>query len=251
MHRHDLNLIADYASGALDDTSRAKSLVESCETCHSEYQLQRDVRHSLNAVPPASLTESERSALRRDLWTELRSGTQPPERRSRIPFWYRLSFGAAAVVLVAGVMFVYADSASDDSSEAASFDAASATTSAGAASAEDDVQRDSASPPEEAAPSDGGSDGAMAPEESEYLPMIEAMRQAPAQTGIATYASQSLESTVLECLNEAGLADHDPVGTVGESSRFYLAIPPGEVFDAETPISVVDATTCELIHIDP
>ena len=52
MHSHDLDLIAAFADGSLQDTGEAQSLIESCAHCRAEYDAQRSALAALGALPP-------------------------------------------------------------------------------------------------------------------------------------------------------------------------------------------------------
>jgi hypothetical protein len=67
MHDHDLDLIAEYASGLLAgaDETRAAQLVSTCRQCATEHDTQQEIRALLTVAPPIALTEFERSRLRR------------------------------------------------------------------------------------------------------------------------------------------------------------------------------------------
>jgi hypothetical protein len=99
MHKHDLDLIADLASGSTDREVAARGLIESCAECRAEYDTQLGIIGMLGATPPAAMTDFEKAALHRDLWTELRN---PPTKTSS-PWWYRWSFVAAGLLIVVGL----------------------------------------------------------------------------------------------------------------------------------------------------
>ena len=102
MHDHDLDLIAEYASGFLTgaDESRAAELVESCDHCAAEFSDQGTIRTLLAAAPAPALSESERTSLRRSVLD-----TVAPPRPTRIGWQRRVLAvtGVAAAVLVAAV----------------------------------------------------------------------------------------------------------------------------------------------------
>jgi hypothetical protein len=53
-----------------------------------------------------------------------------------------------------------------------------------------------------------------------------------------------------DCLNAAGLEDQEVVGTVESDRTYLIAIPTEKGPDAETPVNFVDATTCEVAHVE-
>jgi hypothetical protein len=99
MHKHDLDLIAGFASGSTDREAEARRLIESCAECNAEYDSQVEIIGLLGSTPPAEMTDFERAGLHRDLWTELRN----PETKASAPWWYRWSFVAAGLLVVVGL----------------------------------------------------------------------------------------------------------------------------------------------------
>lgn len=102
MHDHDLDLIAEYASGFLTgaDESRAAEIVETCDQCAAEVEDQRQIRTLLAAAPAPTLSEFERASLRRSVLD-----TVTPPRRTRVAWQRRVlaATGVAAAVLVTAV----------------------------------------------------------------------------------------------------------------------------------------------------
>lgn len=102
MHEHDLDLIAEYASGFLTgaDESRAAEYVRTCDRCAAEFEDQRHIRAVLAGAPAPALSEFERASLRRSVLD-----TVAPPSRSRFT-WQRKFLAAtsvAAAVLVTAV----------------------------------------------------------------------------------------------------------------------------------------------------
>ncbi len=103
MHEHDLDLIAAFAEGSLEDESVARALVETCSECRAEYDGQQAVLAALATVPEARMSDIERAGLHRDLWTDLRAA---PAKRPVSPWWYRWSYVAAGLFVVVGLVGV-------------------------------------------------------------------------------------------------------------------------------------------------
>lgn len=102
MHKHDPDLIAAFADGSNDNEIQARALIESCGECRAEYENQVRVIAMLRQVPPVAMTDLEKAAMQRDLWTELRS--QPVAAATTgSPWWYRWSYAAAGLVIVVGI----------------------------------------------------------------------------------------------------------------------------------------------------
>ena len=104
MHRHDLDTIAALADGSLKDETSARALVESCAECRAEYESHTVVIAALAAVEPATMTDLEKAALHRELWTDLRAEAAPAVKTP--PWWYRWSYAAAGVFVVVGLVGV-------------------------------------------------------------------------------------------------------------------------------------------------
>ena len=103
MHDHPLDLIAALADGSLSDEAEARALVESCPECREEYRTQTEVIGWLAATPTAEMTDLEKAALHRDLWTELRS---QPGKSPSTPWWQRLAYVAAGLFVTVGLVSV-------------------------------------------------------------------------------------------------------------------------------------------------
>ena len=104
MHSHDLDLIAEHASGFLTGAAetRAAQLVDSCETCRQEFNTHREIRSVLATAPAPAMSEFERTKLRRgvlDGVAPARSAVSPWQRR----FLAVAASTAAVFVVVAGV----------------------------------------------------------------------------------------------------------------------------------------------------
>ncbi len=104
MHSHELDLIAELASGFLTgaDEARAAQFVDSCETCRQEFNTQREIRSVLAAAPTATMSEFERAKLRRSVL----DGVAPV--RGAVSPWQRRILAvagsvAAVFVVVSGV----------------------------------------------------------------------------------------------------------------------------------------------------
>ena len=103
MHDHPLDLIAALADGSLSDEAEARALVESCPECREEYRTQTEVIGWLAATPAAEMTDLEKAALHRDLWTELRN---QPGKSPATPWWQRLAYVAAGLFVTVGLVSV-------------------------------------------------------------------------------------------------------------------------------------------------
>jgi len=115
MHDHDLDLIAEHASGLLTgtDESRAAELVRTCETCAVEFADHTHVRTLLASAPAPTLSEFERTRLRRSVLDAV-----APPKPAGAPWQRRFLAAAGAVaaifVVVAGIGIVGQMSGGDD-----------------------------------------------------------------------------------------------------------------------------------------
>lgn len=114
MHDHDLDLIAEHASGLLTgaDAARADEIVASCAVCAEEFHTHSQIKTLLATAPLPSMTEFERTRLRRSVLDEV----APP--RGAIRPW-QLRFlaaagGIAAVAVLAVGVGVFGPSGADD-----------------------------------------------------------------------------------------------------------------------------------------
>jgi hypothetical protein len=261
MRRHEIELIAALAEGTLEDETEARALVASSEKARSEYEAQRTALDALTSVPPATLTDSEKAVLHRDVWTELTA--RPPGLQKATPWYFRWSYAAAGLFLVVGLFAVLnTDGFSGDNAATEELtgsrdaaDTADTTVAVGGADqgaetpsiAEDGVSAD-----------DAGSDD----------PIVgffrrEASKVRAGQFTSAT-AAQSEEyqgelDKQAECLLRADLEGYEALGEIafdealsyGLAETLYLvAVPAGVPIDESTPVAFVDLLTCDRIHTD-
>ena len=242
MHDHDLDLIAALADGSLDDQSEARALVETCPECHLEYETQLSIVVALAAIAPVAMTDLEKAALHRDLWTELRS--QPAERATATPWWYRLSYAAAGLFVLVGLVAVLGQlGAGDDVSE--TFSEVSSGLDEGT-----DGQIASPLAGEEGAEYAGTTMAAADSAEGgapDYKTLADETRAQ--QLPPANRATETNEEDA-DCLRAAGLQNQEVVGLVEADRKYLIAVANDEDLDADTPVNFVDATTCEVAHVE-
>jgi hypothetical protein len=265
MHSHDLDLIAAYAEGSAGDDTEARALVESCADCRAEYEAQRRALSFLGALPAASpMTDIEKAALHRDLWTALRN---PAPVATGTPRWMRWSLAAAGVFVVVGVAGVLGQMGGDDASEQDVVAFAENTTTGG-----DAYVRGSAEEP--LAPAAEGGSVTTAAEDQGEEAFSTTTAGAAAETTIATaltdadFEAAAADARAAEisddtttttapgdgeaaarCAQDDRLAGQEVLATV-ELDRTYLLMVPGDVqLTAETPITFVDAATCDVVHV--
>ena len=246
MHTHDLDLIAEYAAGTLEDESEARARVESCHTCAHEFTAQRSLLAELSGVGQAMMTEHERARLHRDLWTELRSTAEPA---STTHWWRSWAFGAAAFVFVAvalvGVMesFGGGDAAETFGEAGTELDSDSGSTS-GDTRFDDRVAKDGEGGEEALAP---GVTTAEAESfgDTPYPLIAQEVRQQPnPEADVLSY-----EEAQSECLEQSGLVDHKPVAGFETLTDLLVAVPSGVDLE-DAPVAFVDPESCTIVHIE-
>ncbi len=248
MHRHDLDLIAAFAEGSLDDATEARALVESCEECRDEYQAQLAALEYLASVPRVAMSDLERAALHRDLWTELRS---PPGKKVATPWWYRWSYVAAGLFVVLGLAGVLSGLLRGGGADTASVDVAE--TFAGDASSQGDDSAGGQANPLYGAESDGGSEGVSTTiagaEEALPYPFADLADEARARKASGDLPTESsLPDDLAECLTRLGLDDQLLVDDLDLDQR-YLVFMEEQGSGAQT-VTFVAVDGCEVVYVD-
>jgi hypothetical protein len=248
MREHETELIAALVEGRLEDESEARALIESSEEARAEYQAQRIALEALSGVGPAEMTEHERAALRRDVWTALRIG-EGSGTPARMPWYLRWSYVAAALFVVVGLVAVLSQAGGDDSGDdAVQLAADTATTTladSGATRAQDGDEAFEESDEQSEAMTDGA-------DALEAAPAIDTNQMSEYATQLRSGELDLPEETEGqdECLESAGLTDHRVVAEIEMETRYLVVLPADESPGAETPITFVDADTCEVVFID-
>lgn len=265
MRDHELELIAALVEGRLEDETEARALIASSPELMAEYEAQRAAYDAMREAGTAALSESERSALRRDVWTELRSGARVAP--STTPWYYRWAPAAAGVLLVVGLVAVLAQGGGGDSGEqvVAADEAAEPTTSTAAASQFAESGDDDSAPSDGAEESattsqgkaDSGADTAASEAITVYQQEAERLRQGVFGERLRAYDSE--RSTVEACVEQSGLDDHQILATLsapseatdtsGDEGRLAVALPQGAEL-ATAPLFFVDLDTCEVVYTD-
>lgn len=246
MHEHDLDLIAALADGSLRDETEARALVESCPECRAEYQGQVAVLYLLTSTPGAEMTELEKAALHRDVWTELRDA---PSRAASTPWWQRWSYVAAGLFVTVGLVGVLSSQIQLGGGEAGD-------TVADSASALDaDPARDEEVPfrSEESATEGGAESAATTTAAAEgTLPLpFEALAdeaRAKRETADQSFGTMSGRDEVESCLDRAGLSEHIVVDEIELDQRYLLLMPEDPQADPTVTFIAVDG--CEIVFVD-
>jgi hypothetical protein len=250
MHDHDLDLIASLADGSLDDPTEARALIETCPECLREYEAHLSVIASLATVEPVTMSDFEKAALHRDLWTELRS---QPAKTSATPWWYRFSYAAAGLFVLVGLVAVANQLGSGDSGATERFsevssgldagsDGQTASPLAGEESAESTDSTIAASTDSTMAAADSGAGNAP-----DFKTLADEARLQQLPSSVRATASTPENR---DCVNAAGLENQEVVGTVEGDRTYLIAVANDEDLDADTAVNFVDATTCEVAHVE-
>ena len=260
MRKHEIELITALAEGSLEDETEARALIESSERARTEYEAQKTALDALASVPPAVLTDIEKAALHRDIWTEL--SALPVVARTAAPWYYRWSYAAAGLFVVIGIVaFLNTGTFSADDASAeqlgSSSESAAETTLASPA---DDGGVEAPAAVEESA--DAGETGVVDPVVGFFREHASQLRSGQFSTALAA-AEDDREATVNEhsaCLGRAGLDDYEALGEItfveagsyglDPETPYLVAVPTGVSLDESTPVAFVDLLTCDLIHLD-
>lgn len=284
MRDHDLELIAALVEGRLDDETEARALIASSSEHAEEYEAQKLAYDALHSLGSVSLSETERAALHRDVWTTLRA---TPTAKSSNPWWYRWTAVAAGLLVVGGSVAILNQNMGGDDAvqtfaeigDSLDSDTGSAPSTTAAAS----------EAPTAAGDDTGGGDGAsvttIAAEEGEALSSDEpaAMFSArasdvregdAAMSDIYLYGEDeavdpAIELCVTTATEDAGLEGFTVVATMddpapnpeptpesstttaGSGTYPDLAVAsPGAVDPADATLAFVDLETCEVVYLD-
>jgi hypothetical protein len=247
MHDHPLDLIAALADGSLSDEAEARALVESCPDCREEYRAQTEVIGWLTATPAAEMTDLEKAALHRDLWTELRN---QPGKSPATPWWQRLVYVAAGLFITVGLVSVLNNRALNDSAEsgattvAEALDAPTEETPFVAQGSDDgesapEMATTTAAATETTAAASGG-------EESLAPPFAELADEARANQADRA-VTQGTDRDVEACLARVALDEHVVVDEIDFDQVYLLVMP--EDPEAEPIVTFVVLPRCEIVYV--
>lgn len=261
MREHELELIAALVEGRLENESEARALIESSPELTEEYEAQKLAYETMRDAGTASLRETERAALHRDIWTELRSGS--PEPAAKTPWYYRWAPVAAALLVVVGLVSVLGQGGDEAGDETFTVAADSAETTTTAAASDDGAAPGDGQQTETTGGDDGGSEEAAAADTlSEealdvYQREAELLRQGVYGERLRSY--DSADTTIETCVEESGLDDYRILATLSapmeetdtpeDERRLAVAYPEDAQLEA-APISFVDLEACEVVYTD-
>lgn len=289
MREHELDLIADLVAGRLQDETEALELIASSPELRVEYEAQQKAHDALSAAGPVSLTEQERAALHRDVWTELRAGAAPAATATS-PWYLRWAPALGGLFVLIGVVAVInqgggegvitaqdggsATTVLTDEATANVFDLEESADD-GDDSAEDDPVPEATEPTASGETADPIVPAAPPPSPfySEVADMIRAGEPVVPQSRSINMSPEELTA----CLEQAGLTGYEvygvyarppPTSSTSASSTTQPAAtttegePEGALIDAyiaaipegadvtTAAIVFVDLPTCEVVHVD-
>jgi hypothetical protein len=246
MNERERALIGALAEESLDDETEAWALVESSDEARDEYRLQLAALEALSGVGSATMTESERAGLQRDLWTKVRAEKAKSRSTTGIYGW---SLAAAALFVVVGLAALlgggYLNQAQFGDAAAETFEETAADQAEGTESTTEAA----------AAPADEGSSVMSDDARARHYFAEEADRL---RRGDAAYLGGEGDGAERSstCLARADLEDHEVVAVLNEDGSapvegvFLVAVPEGETVGPDTPMQFVDADRCELVYTD-
>jgi hypothetical protein len=281
MRDHELELIAALAEGRLEDDAKARALVDSSPELRAEYEAQRMAYLALTGVGSATLTDTERAGLHRDIWSELRAGDTPAP--AGTPWYYRWVPALAGMFVVVGLIAVL-NQGGDDSggNEIAQLSATTQATSDADVPTPESTDEATEGSEAGADQADAGSDGSETMEETDGTqpPPEDSRSISPAATEFYSAEADMVrsgalgedtggeggESDTAECLREAdlsgyvplgvqvaplqtGIADLESIQVPTPSDPVIVAIPEGTDL-ASAIIAFVDQLDCDLIYVD-
>jgi len=264
MNDHDLNLIIDLASGALEGAAAAdaKARINASPELMREYELQVAVIAALAEVEPAAMTLEERAELHGQMARKLNVGEarQPrPAAVSRLGRrWWAPAFGLAATAAVI-VAFVVApgvrDSADVGMSPAALPPELTSTTAAGAADTEsfttsDGVQEDTSS---QMSASESEDEGLLSAVSMSDLYRAVAGKDAEGADTLDTLLSPDgfEPAVVAECVTALGDAlPEGEIRLVGVAKDGTTGVFAVEDDSSVVAVAVVDLESCTLIDVE-
>lgn len=240
MAKREVELIVALAEGRLEDESEARALIEASPRLRAVYQAQLQAVEAAAVLPAAHLTDTERTALRRDVWSSLRLDPEP-QAATRGWAFPRLGYAAGAALLVVGVVALASQLGHGGDTGAGTF-ASDRLTDSGVASQTTSLPTTDQAP---AAPLAAGEAGDLFREYAETARFGGPGGSPEAETDRAT--REMLEN----CLVKAGLDEHVVFDVIGDGGRRYLvAVPEDGGVGPDTPISFLDEETCQIVHLD-
>lgn len=249
MHKHDLDLIAEYAGGSLRDDSKARALVESCQTCAAEFHAQQAMLTELRGIGPARMTDVERAQLRRDLWTDLRAQAGTDAARGVASGWRGWAFGAAAIVFAAVALVGVLNNIGGGDAATETFSEIGSALGSGPTRSDEDSGDGEASAESADSTTPASESPQFLSDEYSNTPYLQIARQVRGKASTDDSSVSTYERAQLDCLEESGLIDHELVGGFESITDLLVAVPTG-IDLAEAPVAFVEPEFCTVVHIE-
>lgn len=281
MRDRDLELIAALVEGRLEDETEARALIASSPEHQAEYEAQKLAFTTLQEAGPASMTETERAVLHRDVWSTFR--TEVAAKPARSPWYYRWAPVTAVLFVAVGLTAVLSQGGDDGATETANLAAdlpVETTGAADAATAEDgtaetfaeagglttdttEAATEGTTTPEEGeAGADERTDTDLAPvpddEAAFYTAQAAEVRveesdeESPSTSTTEAAAISPSQACVDTAASDAGLGDYRFVtmlpSPTGDGTEIAAAIAEG-VDPTSAPVAFVQLNTCELVYL--
>lgn len=269
LRKHEIDLIAGLAEGSLEDESEARALVDRSEEARAEYEAQKVAYEALRGAEPVSMSESEKAALHRDLWTTLQQTPQATAQKA--PWYLRLAPVAAALFVIVGLGAVLTQGVltQESGDEAATVETfANASEGLSVESTAEGGERSDAADTTEGMGADAD-DGAADLADEEAAQMAPALATAfgeiadairtQGDIGDATATLRSLEAgeeleEAAECLESAGIPNHSILGEFedpsGSEATYLAVVQSNEDIGPDTRVLFVDTGACEIAHVE-
>ncbi len=229
MRRSSKQLIADLVAGRSENPTEAMETIVRSPRLLAAYQEQIAAREALSGFEPVEMTESERSDLRRAVWTKLTAA--PESRPEPTSSWRAVGAAAAAAVVVGtGALLTLTLSSGGAGEDQVTFSADVSTTRAAAESV---TEGDSSV--------DGGEMAPQAADTEDLLHRYAEIVRSEERTFFA------LSSDDFRCTQLEELEGLRPVARFDVQGVEYQAWVPADSPDdiaPDTPVTFVDVTTC-------
>ena len=268
LRKHEIDLIAGLVEGSLEDESAVRALIERSEEARAEYEAQRTAYEALRSAEPVAMSESEKAALHRDLWTALQQDPQPAK---KTPWYYKVVPVAAALFVIVGLGAVLTQGvlnqqSGDEAATAETFTEAaeglSRQSTSGDGERSDTVETTAAASAD--ADDNGGAD--LAAEEAAplspalvtaFTEIAEAVRTTGAlddETRFRFLGEPEELEKAAQCLESAGLPDYLIVGEFEdppESETTYLVVVQSDDdIGPGTQVVFIDTANCQIAHVE-
>jgi hypothetical protein len=266
MRDHEIELISALVEGRLEDESEARALIASSAELQAAYEAQKNAREALTAAGPALMRQDEKTALHRDLWTELRTETK----RTRTPWYYRWVPITAGLFIVMIAVVVVGGGGGNETAETlgaigAGLETAPTTTAAATASTDASATEEMAADGGESAPEQTTARDLNQLDTQLFAKAAATFREGGANAALTTPSSSERSIDLDECLGKADLADVDVIGTIDSaalsevsgisvpddiSKTFVVAVPAGQEVGTASFIFFVDSESCQTVYVD-